>query len=1097
VKKLLGDATVERLQTVHRSTATMRNLAVLVVLLLVGMGLFALTPLGKVVLSSSLFLLMHSLMEIFAVSVMVMVFAIAWSNYREDQSRNLLLLGSAALAVALFDIGHLLSYRGMPEMFTDAGPDKAIAFWLLGRLTLAAGMLAMAALPWREIASRRTRGQMLAAALSLVALGYWLVLSHSDWLPVFFEPGRGLTEAKYLAELLVMALLLLATLLIWRDTVEGRSAYDARYLLAGILTSLVGEMCFVLYSNVTDAMNLLGHGYKLLAAFFLYRAVFIENVRVPLRHAQNNEAYFRKLMDAAPDGILVVNAGGEIVAVNEKVGAIFGYARDALVGRSVDMLVPLRAQGDHSAKLDGFFRHPTWREMGAHREIWGRLSDGSELPLEISLSPLMDAGDTMVMCVVRDISARKRAETKLRQQEEELRALTDNSPDIISRFDRQLRRIYVNNAISRVDGKPREFYLNKTFRELGKPDEFAQAWEVSLQQVFDSAEGCSFEFYYDSIAEGRKYYFARLMPEFSLAGEVEFVVAVASEITDRVRAEENSARLASILEAAPALVSISDPDFKLSYLNAAGRRMLDLDEDAPLPDWSGMFPAWALRHWQEDAIPEARSKGAWRGETAILRQDGSELPVMHTLIAHRDASGKVRYWSDIAQDFSEFKRLEQQLSHQATHDALTGLPNRLLLLDRLQQSMEYAMRDRSKVAVLYLDLDNFKNVNDTLGHFHGDELLRQVADRLRSVLRQVDTVGRLGGDEFAVLLDEIGVEEDALQIAAKVLGVFAAPFVLQQHEFVVGTSIGVALYSGDTQTPEDLLRNADIAMYEAKKRGRGNYCLYSPAMNLQLYERMQLHESLRRAVHDEEFVLYYQPKVDLATGEVCGMEALVRWIHPEKGMIPPDRFIPAAEESGLIIPLGQWVLREAMQQNKRWQAAGLPPLRVAVNLSARQFGDESLVEFIARTLTESGLDPKYLELEITESMLMENPEQALLLLHEMKALGITLSIDDFGTGYSSLAYLRLFPVDFVKIDRSFVIDAPTDDNDAAIASAIISMTHQLGIRVVAEGVETAQHVEFLQRQRCDEMQGYYFSRPVPAGVFGELIASGKRLSGLE
>lgn len=441
----------------------------------------------------------------------------------------------------------------------------------------------------------------------------------------------------------------------------------------------------------------------------------------------------------------------------------------------------------------------------------------------------------------------------------------------------------------------------------------------------------------------------------------------------------------------------------------------------------------------------------------------------------------------IHMNITERKQAEQIIHHLAYHDPLTGLPNRVLFNDHLALELAHAQRNKRMLAVIFLDLDRFKTINDTLGHAMGDQLLQEVAKRLRSCLREGDTVARLGGDEFMLLLPGITHGEDVAKIARRILEVLKPPFNLEGRELHISSSLGISLYPSDGRNAETLIKNADAAMYRTKEQGRGTYQFYTPSMNAKAFERLILENDLRRALERQEFVVYYQPQVSLHTGQIVGVEALVRWQHPDRGIIPPMEFIPLAEETGLIVPLGDWVFRVACAQHRTWQEAGFPPLRIAVNLSAHRFKQKGLIRDVVRILQETGLDPGYLELELTESHLMENVESTISLLHELKALGIHLSIDDFGTGYSSLSYLKRFPIDTLKIDRSFVLDITHNPDDAAIALAIIAMAHSLGLKVTAEGVETKEQLEFLRAHQCDTMQGYYFSRPVPAEVITQLL----------
>jgi diguanylate cyclase (GGDEF)-like protein/PAS domain S-box-containing protein len=452
-----------------------------------------------------------------------------------------------------------------------------------------------------------------------------------------------------------------------------------------------------------------------------------------------------------------------------------------------------------------------------------------------------------------------------------------------------------------------------------------------------------------------------------------------------------------------------------------------------------------------------------------------------------DQDGRFTGYRGTGSDITARKLTEQRVHHVAQHDVLTGLPNRSLLQDRLQQAVAYATRSGHPVWVMLIDLDRFKFVNDSMGHKAGDVLLVTVAARLRSSLRDSDTVARLSGDEFVVILSEHQDQKLSPDIVQRVMDSVAQPVILGTKEFMVTCSIGVAVYPSEGTPADSLIEHADIAMYRAKKLGRNNFQFYTPAMNEESQERVRIEGALRTALERNEFVLHYQPQVDLASGRIVGMEALIRWQHPELGMVPPSRFIGVAEETGLIVPIGAWVMRAACAQNKAWQDAGLGRLRVAVNLSARQFGAADLLERIEQALQDSALDPGCLEIELTESLFMSDVTPAVDLLHRMKALGVQLSIDDFGTGYSSLSYLSRFPIDTLKIDRSFVADITHDANDAAIVTSIIALAHNLKLAVIAEGVENVEQLDYLRRHGCDEIQGYYFSRPLPAEQFEQLL----------
>ncbi len=438
-------------------------------------------------------------------------------------------------------------------------------------------------------------------------------------------------------------------------------------------------------------------------------------------------------------------------------------------------------------------------------------------------------------------------------------------------------------------------------------------------------------------------------------------------------------------------------------------------------------------------------------------------------------------------DITERKYHDKQLAYLANHDTLTDLPNRNLFHDRLKQAIAFHDRGNKYAAVLFIDLDHFKIVNDTFGHQKGDLLLLAVTNRLDSCIRKSDTLARFGGDKFCILLGNLSKNEDVVPVINKISNAFIPVFKFNDVEIFITASIGISIFPADGDDPDQLLKNAETAMYHAKGEGRNTYQFFSSEMNNRVFERLSLETSLHKALEKTEFLLHYQPTVDVATNRIVGMEALVRWNHPEMGLVPPGRFISHAEESGLIVPIGEWVLKTACKQNKEWQEKGCPPLRVAVNLSARQFKQKNLVQMVARVLEETQLEPRWLELEITESVVMQNPEETIKILEELKQMGIELAIDDFGTGYSSLSYLKRFPLKILKIDQSFVRDVTNDEDDATIVKAIIAMAHGLGMKVIAEGVETAEQLAFLATYNCEEIQGYYFSKPLSADMFEKLI----------
>ena len=469
-------------------------------------------------------------------------------------------------------------------------------------------------------------------------------------------------------------------------------------------------------------------------------------------------------------------------------------------------------------------------------------------------------------------------------------------------------------------------------------------------------------------------------------------------------------------------------------------------------------------------------------EAIYKRKDGSTYPVEVRLQLSSLEAPPV--YVAMVLDISERKKAEDQLNYLAYYDNLTGLPNRRLFIDRLQQAMKEANRNEQLVAVLFVDLDRFKKINDSMGHETGDILLKEAAHRLRNCVRASDTVARLGGDEFTLVLSSMEHANDAINVAEQILENFSRPFHIKSLDLFISASIGITLYPLDDNSADDLLRDADTAMYHAKENGRNNFQFYNNEMTARVGERLKLERELREALVRNEFILFYQPQVDTENGTVVGMEALIRWQHPHQGLIAPDHFIRVAEETGLIIPIGKWVLQEACKQTQILHTSGLPPIHVSVNLSARQLEDPGLVQMVDQILKETGLEPALLDLEITEGMLMSDMNLVIQTLEELSALGVTISVDDFGTGHSSLAYIKRFPISTLKIDRSFIRDIPENKDDVSITIAIINMAHALGLKTVAEGVETKEQLDFLKQYKCNLIQGYYFSKPI---AFNEIV----------
>lgn len=527
------------------------------------------------------------------------------------------------------------------------------------------------------------------------------------------------------------------------------------------------------------------------------------------------------------------------------------------------------------------------------------------------------------------------------------------------------------------------------------------------------------------------------------------------------------------------------------FISARGKELIGFDEneEIDLVKWSGLLHPEDIPLYHKAMGDYLAGKNQFcQVEYRVKTKSGEYKWFLDRGKAIWDDEGRPVRMAGSQTDITERKKAEKEIHTLAYYDSLTGLPNRALLMDRLNMALAQARRSMQMAALLYLDLDGFKTINDTQGHMYGDELLKSVGDRMKKCVRECDTVARLGGDEFIILQPQIKNVNDVTAAASRILKLLQEPWVLNKHEFYITASIGITIFPGDGEDAQTLLKNADTAMYRAKELGRNNYQLYVQNMNMRMVEKLEMESSLRRAIERKEFVIHYQPQVDLANERIIGVEALVRWIHPEQGIVSPMKFIPLAEETGLIIPIGEWVLRTACEQNMVWQKSGLPPMCVAVNLSVRQFQQQNLVETIEKVLEETGMAPELLELEITESIAMQDIDYAVSILQRIKDMGIKVSLDDFGTGYSSLSYLKRLPINTLKIDKYFVYDITANSNEEAIAKAVIALAHNMRLTVTAEGVETERQLDFLKEQGCDKAQGYLFSKPLPAGEFESMMA---------
>jgi len=806
---------------------------------------------------------------------------------------------------------------------------------------------------------------------------------------------------------------------------------------------------------------------------------------------RRSEERFKALVQNGMDAVAVVGHDGRLSYASPAVEKMFGRPAEEIMGQLGRGFV----HGDDLEIVEQGRAEDLQRPGLYQLMLRVRHADGSWHHIEASLVDLSD-NDAIngIVVHIRDITEQRQMEEALRGSERLFRSLAQSSPTGIFQQNADGELIYVNERWEEITGVSAAEALGYGARRLVHPDDRDRlGLGEDLGDDMPVLEPPMVAEYRIVRPDGDvRWVGVRTHPMTDEDGTVTGTVGAISDITDRMEAQRDTQRLIDIFEATHDLVGIADREGRLLYFNAAARAFFGHAAHGGLDDANFLdkFSPQVARRILDDILPAMERDGMWYGELAAISADGEVVPVLAQLLIHTDEQGEFEFFSGVMHDISERKEFESQLAHQATHDPLTSLPNRVLLLDRLEQALDRAQRQGKRVAVLFLDLDHFKVVNDSLGHGVGDRLLIAIADRLRSVVRPGDTIARFGGDEFVVLCEDLETREDAVAVAERVNSVVSGPFEVDESEVFVGVSIGIAFPDDVTAEPGTLIRDADAAMYRAKERGRARWEVFDNAMRASAVDRLDIENALRRAQERRELRVFYQPIISLTTGAIEGIEALIRWEHPERGLLLPDDFIHVAEETGLIVPMGAWVLDQACRQVMRWQASipALDPLRLSVNLSGRQLGHPSLVNDVRAIISDTHINPSQVELEITESVLMDDVEMSEDTLGQLKRLGVKLVVDDFGTGYSSLSYLRRFPVDVLKVDRSFVDGLGSDPSDSAIVTAIVTLAHTLGLSAIAEGVETSRQLTELRRLRCDMAQGYLMARPATGHDAGELLA---------
>jgi diguanylate cyclase (GGDEF)-like protein/PAS domain S-box-containing protein len=785
----------------------------------------------------------------------------------------------------------------------------------------------------------------------------------------------------------------------------------------------------------------------------------------------------RAILDALPNPVCVFDAQGQVLLVNLAWKAFCGRDESQEVA---DGWIEAMHEGDQARWLAGWISAVA-AKRGYDSEYRWRRPDGNFAWMRQSCQPLLGP-DGQLLCFLgscHNITEQRDAELSAREKEAQMRLMADGVPVLIAYFAAEdFTCLLANKAYAKTWGVDEDKIVGMKVPDIIGPEGWKQI-EPHVQRV-TRGETVSYE---RAIfpPSGERVIEVTLIPHFAEDGTVKTAFVMISDITKHRMAErairESEERLRKFTDASNEGIVFHEKGI-ITDLNEAAASMLGYTQEQ-------MVGKTIVEYIAPEAIESVKqhiAQGFERAyESVLMRADGSRVAVElagKDLMFHGQS-----YRMTVVRDITDRKEAEARIHFLAHHDTLTQLPNRLMMMDRLEHMLAAAKRHAKMVGVLFIDLDNFKTVNDSLGHHAGDELLKRVASRIQSCLRAADLVARLGGDEFLVVVSDLALPEDVVPVAEKLLSTVSESFSLEGHIITVSPSIGISVFPRDGMDRDSLIKNADAAMYLAKERGRNNFQFYTTALNKGAFEALAMESGIRRAIDAVQFTLHYQPEVSVQTGELTGIEALIRWKHPELGLLGPDRFISVAEHRGLIMPIGKWVLEQACKQNAEWQKLGLPKVPMAVNLSPIQFKQPQLPEIVARILSDSGLDGQYLELEITENLLMSDTQQVTRTLGALKNLGVRLTVDDFGAGYSSLSYLKRYPIDKLKIDRSFVRHIPGDPEDVAITNAMISLGRSLGMRVLAEGVEYQEQMEFLRGQKCDEMQGYFVSPPLPPEEF--------------
>jgi diguanylate cyclase (GGDEF)-like protein/PAS domain S-box-containing protein len=1012
------------------------------------------------------YLLFHSLAEIFAIFVAMMMSVVVLHTHKYLNNHFLLYLGIGYFWIGILDLLHMLTFPGM-NIFVIQSTNETLTFWIFTRFLEVVTLLSAPLFLVRKV---RIEITFVSFMLITTVISY-LGMSNYPFLEMFIA-DTGLTSLKVFSEYFIIVLLIGALFVYqYHRRLLAQKLYY--YMILSIVFTIFAEFSFTLYTDIHGTIILIGHIFKLLSFWMIYLAVIETSLKRPF----STMARVSTTYDAIPNPVVIVNRSGKIVQVNQASIDFVDLKLDRIIGAEVHTL--FHEQKDpKECELCFYIRHGAKLD---HKEVEIR----KDRFYQFSLTPILfDEEVHATIQVVTDVSVFRRAENRSVEQSKLSHTIINSIPDLIFYKDANENYLGCNSAFERFCGIKEGQLIGHDDYLLfdAQTAAFFQEQDKKMLALQHSRRNEEWVTY----PNGKRVLLDTLKTSFQNSkGEAAGILGISRDITQMHRINEKLSLYKEVFVNTIDGIVITDSEGIIIEVNNAFCEVTQYSREEVIGNNPSFLSSGRqdLRFYEE-MWSSLTNRKKWQGELWNMRKDGTVYPEWLNISMITDSDGEILHYIGAFSDITLIKETQSALQHMAYHDSLTQLPNRKMVRNHLKESIARMKRNQTIGAVLFLDLDKFKYVNDTFGHEVGDKLLIEVTTRLLGEIREVDMLGRIGGDEFIVLTEEHHCVETIEVLAQKLLTILIKPFEnINAENIHIGCSIGVSFFPNDGKDPSELIRQADLAMYQAKEGGRNQVILFDEKMDHNSYDRIIKENALRRALDRGEFRLYYQPQVDILNKKVIGVEALIRWKHPEFGLVPPNEFISLCEELKLIIPMGKWIIKEASRQLLVWRNAGIMVEKMSINLSGVQIVQADFIEEVLSIFKENSCDPTLIEFEITETSLIKNLNQSSAVLEELKSHGFKFAIDDFGTGYSSLAYLKKLPFDTIKIDREFIIDLPSDQHDISIVQTVLSLAKDIGYKVVAEGAEEHQQVKFLEQRGCDIIQGYYFSKALSANDF--------------